>query len=562
MTGSPVPTVRSRRWPWVLALGGPALAFVVALLVEFVVLPALHGGAAPATPAALARAGTAALRRAPALRYVGDVLAGDRVVHVDLRVTAAGDTVGTLRLPTGGSARLLAVAGGTYVDGDRGWWLSLAADRTGIMAGHWVSGAPSVLGGLDPRTALRPAALAAALGTVPAGARAATGRATRLGGTPVTPVTTSTGATLYLHGTVTALDARLAGRYAALDVTPVGRDTAARAVAAARRAAATVQRYDTLPARYVSVSGTGSCDGSSCTETVKIRNEGGRATTPGTVYGRLTQGSVEGAKLGDCHAQLPPIAPGRTATVRCTVHASPDGQGWYQWVTFSPGWQGSDPAPLVRLLDRGYDLEWLDEDDHPVEVLTALGGLIADPGWTRKTVERTCAALVRADLIGDVAHLVASGRLAYRAADLAADVAAHRLTPAALTEAVRRADAGTDRVAVGTWRTGGHSYRADVIDAGRHQTVRVAQVDSSSASVAVQRIAALAGAVPAAPPGYAATLRVTLTPAVVALYRLGGADLRDALRRAGLTRVRLGAVRGLTVVGAGGRATDLRATDF
>lgn len=275
------------------------LAFVVALLVEFVVLPGPRAGTAPPAPAALARTGTAALRDAYAPRYVGDVLSGDRVLHVDLRVARSGDTVGTLRRPTGGTARLLAVAGGTYVDGDRAWWLTLAADRTGVVAGRWATGAPSVLG-LDPRTVLRPAALARALGTVRSGATAAAGRTRRIGGVPVTPVTTSTGATLYLRaGTapVAALDARLAGRDAALDVTAVDRAAADRALVDARRSAATTQRYDTLPARYVTASGTASCDGSSCTETVPVTNRGGRATAPGTVYVRLTEGSVEGAKL-------------------------------------------------------------------------------------------------------------------------------------------------------------------------------------------------------------------------------------------------------------------------
>ncbi|HEY3505954.1 MAG TPA: hypothetical protein VGN37_24605 [Actinocatenispora sp.] len=563
MTGSPVATVRALRWPWVLGLGAPVLLFVVALLVEFVVLPGARGdGDVPPTPAALARAGTAALRDAYAVRSVGDVLAGGRVLHVDLTVTRGGDTVGALRLPTGGTARLLAVAGGTYVDGDRAWWLSLAADRTGIMAGHWVSGAPSVLG-LDPRTVLRPGTLARALGTVRAGAPAASGRTGRIGAARVTPVTTSTGATLYLRAgssPLAGLDLRLDGRDAALDVTPVDRAAADRALAAARRSAATTQRYDTLPARYITKPGTASCDGASCTESMPVTNRGGRPTTPGTVYGRLTQGGVEGAKLGECHAQIPPIAPGRTATVRCTVHASPAGQGWFQFMAFSPGWQGDDPTPLTTLLNRGYDLDWLGDDDHPVEVLHALAGIVADPGWSRRSVEQTCGKLMRANLIGPFDHLVTSGRLTYRAADLAADVRAGRLSAAALTEAVRRADAGTARVAVGTWRTGGHAYRADVIDVGRHETVRVAVVDESSAGGVADRIAALAADVPAVPPGFAATLRITLTPRDP-LYRLTGAELRAALRHAGLSRAKLGAVGGVTVVDGAG-AADFRTADF
>lgn len=227
---------------------------------------------------------------------------------------------------------------------------------------------------------------------------------------------------------------------------------------------------------------------------------------------------------------------------------------------FSPGWQGDDPAPLTTLLDRGYDLEWLGADDHPVELLHALATIVADPDWSHRSVERTCVALVRANLIGAFDRLVTSGRLAYRAADLAADVHARRLSAAALTEAVRRADAGSDRVALGTWRTGGHAYHADVVDVGRHETVRVATVDAASAGGTADRIAALAADVPAAPPGFAATLWVTLTPRD-ALYRLSGADLRAALRRAGLRAAKLSTMDTLTVVGGAGAAT-YRAADL
>lgn len=113
-------------------VAGTALVIVAVVVLVLVV----GGGGPPAPAATLAGTAARALEKAPAVRYTGHLQTATGLLDVDLFADRDGELVGTLAFPAGGTAKLLALHGGIYLDGDRAWWLTADPAKTGLPAGR------------------------------------------------------------------------------------------------------------------------------------------------------------------------------------------------------------------------------------------------------------------------------------------------------------------------------------------------------------------------------------------------------------------------------------------
>src|SRR5581483_4275145 len=165
----------------------------------------------------------------------------------------------------------------------------------------------------------------------------------------------------------------------------------------------------------------GTCDENSCTESVQVVDIGsGPSKGTGYLLGRYVADKPDGTPIGTCKTAIPALQPEGTATVSCAVSgalwqlwaALGGGAYYFEYTTFSPGWQGSDPAPVAELLTHYAVLTDTDlhYDISPVEAVQVLNSLLATKGWTATSAYTAEQAVQEAGGLGGLQALLASGR--------------------------------------------------------------------------------------------------------------------------------------------------------
>lgn len=560
----PVPRRKATVIAGVAAAVYLAVAVAVTVLLVVPVAPRLLG----VTPTDRVLAAATGLASAAEVHYTG---VADGSLRLDVKVGADGALHGTATNPDSGKAEFLALSGTTYARADRAWWLHTDAEHAGIYTGHWMTMTNGRLG-FDPAALLTPAKLAKAvragltedpvLGTnTHRASTLTTDRPGTLHGTAVDVFHTRAGITAYVTTAqpyrLVAVDGPMSvaggdqSESFALDLT-VGTASDRTSLNTEVHKAATgldADKDPADPASYGVKPGTvkqGTCDENSCTHSLQVVNTG---STPskGTGYllGRYVADKLDGTQIDTCRAPIPALQPGGTATVSCTtssalwkVWALLGGGGYYfTYYTFSPGWQGSDPAPIAELLTHFATLSASDDvrfDISPVEAAQVLNSLLAAKGWTGATATTTVNAVKDAGGLGDLHDLLASSRFTL---DPSYSSSIGLISPRAWPEAARRLRAGSGKIAVGDW-TGPDStqYYGDVFDLGAHQVVHFAAVVHPSVAEDVKDLAqgAKSFATNSVPAGFTEQLRVGVDPDSV-LYRAGRSQIRTELKRAGLT---------------------------
>jgi hypothetical protein len=325
-----------------------------------------------------------------------------------------------------------------------------------------------------------------------------------------------------------------------------------------------------MPAFYVveDVLDKDDCGLVSCQFRAKVKNLNGPAR-PGAKHlliGALWEGKdATGKVLGRCETVLKPLAKDATGEVSC-VTSDPrwerwTGAGWYSWnlTTFNPGWEGSDPAIIGQLIERRVDMDLIDEvADSGGLGLRTFARLIQYPGANHADA----AAMVKS--AADMNHLdsllayAETGRIGnvrgLRTWVESAAAARHTIANALpyvnqLQAAAARSKDGTGPVALQNWAGGGVTVKADIVDVGRKEAVQVRTVVGHEVDAAVVAARTAAAGAVVAPATFRRVLDLRIAHSGNPLHGLGKAELRDALRKAGLKA----AVDAVVVVNGTGR---------
>lgn len=578
----PPPPPRPRRTGmWVG--GGVAAVVVLALIVGLIGVPLYQKLFAP-PPTERVLAAASALAAADAVHLSGGLSVDDNGTQqqVDLTVDVHGAAYGTLRR-AGGRADVVADDdGNTYVKGDERWMLATDPQRAGYQAGHWVS-AGSGLSILPSK--VTPTELAAYLKT---GLRANDPRHAAVDaglayprtvrGTAVTPYRLPGGAVAYvsadepyrlvgLDGTVGTADTA----HLSLDVTSVSKAAFDKAMSGRPADGA-----DDLaePARYdASKADSGSCDPSSCTEYSTVKADGGDTSRGGHLIGVFSSDNEGRHVIGSCTTKLPRIQPNHSAKVACTTTSdrwqnwaasTSSGHFWVLMVPLSAGYD-DDPGLVLDLLTSGRlrGMSYVDVGGAASSLagLDVLNRLAQQHGWTGDTAMEAASTFAENGALGVVRPLLDGDHLV-----LDGDTFAARFEPSDLPlydEAARRVAGGAGRIAVGRWTDGdGTAYEGDMFDLAGKRAVTVTDLTAASRAAVRATVTKDARAARAAdvPKGFGRELRIVANPRSP-LYRLRAADVRDALRDAGVRRKDVAGLAAIVVSTRAGTVT-LHPADF
>ncbi|HEY3502510.1 MAG TPA: hypothetical protein VGN37_06900 [Actinocatenispora sp.] len=577
---APPPPRPRRTGRWVG--GGVALVVVLALVVGLIGIPLYQKLFAP-SPTERVLAAVSALAAADAVRLTGGLSVDENGTQqrVDLTIDVHGAAYGTLRR-AGGRAQLVATDGNTYLKGDERWMLATDPQRAGYQAGHWITAGVGL--NILP-SKVTPTELAAYLKT---GLRADDPRHAAVDaglayprtvrGTAVTPYRLPGGAVAYvsadepyrlagLDGTVGTSDTA----HLSLDVTGVSKAAFDKAMAGRHTDGA-----DDLaePARYdVSKPRNGSCDTSSCSESADVKADGGDTGRGGHLVGVFSSDKAGKHVIGTCVTKLPKMRPRHSARVSCT-NTSQAWRNWtatttdaHYWVLLVPLTAGynDDPDLILDLITSGRVSStaymYARDASDSLAALDVVNRLAQRHGWTGDTAMEAAAAFAENGALGVVRPLLDGDHLT-----LDGDTFSARFGPSDLPlydEAARRVAGGAGRIAIGRWTDGdGTTYEMDMFDLTGKRAVTVADLGATSRSAvrtAVTKAARSARTVDV-PDGFGRELRIVVNPRSP-LYRLRTADVRAALRDAGVRRKDVAGLAAI-VVSTGAGTVTLHPADF
>ncbi len=597
---SVLPKPRRRPVRWIVL----ASVFVVLLAVTvtaIVVTRPARVTAFTANPATLIKAGTAELAAARVVRYRGTYLgAVGQPVRLDGIVTSSGDSLLDLHLATGGHAQIVTHQRTHLVLGDHAWWLAQFPNDSANRADHWSEDGSGL--NTDLFTLLDPRQLAETLRFGLTGRHASASsragsayRAASIGGSRVAAVPTPSHTTVYVSEQqpfhIRGLDGPLLSAIGAdsapekadvetapqvtFDVTIPG---AAQRKALGRRVTDTwatakdaEEHSSDSVAEFLLSRSDLQCDEQRCTVTASVRRESPGPAQPARVLfvGVLSTDRDAHHTVGFCDVLSKPMAINHSARMSCQVGTS--GLDGYSGLVYSHlsalAWTdvGASPKEVAAVIDKGL-FEATADPILPIEAY------LVTNSWTRsdwkvgevaQVINTACAEKVLPPLY----RLDRSGKFRFEPKPLMELLDAAGSAPGgrewdALQEAARRSGKTTGTVSVGSWRSGGRTFHADVIDTGAKESVQIAAVRSDAdLSASRRQIAGAAGRFTgdSTPSGYHRVLQVVLAPGHQ-LYRSDRAGVRAGLRAAGLSAKQLNGAR-LTVVGQHGTST-FTAADF
>jgi hypothetical protein len=582
-------------------LGGLfTLLTVLTLVAVLVVIPKWHAS----SPGWLAETAIQRLDRAAIEHYQGTFIdESGRTVQLDAFVSGQENrSMGTQAID-GHRAEFVSSTSGTYLKGDLAYWNIVDPASAGVYAGRWVNAGVAELR-MRVSPLLLPPQLAATLREefVDGGGKLTKGSERRIDGVRTARITASDQGAVYVSLRSPYRLARVEGAIVGGKVS-TGRNAYAFDVAEPSDAEASAfdarfrdfsqltstalnpDKPETMPAYYVIEGlidgGDDDCGPNSCLLRADVKNVHG-AAVPGQrpkLIGVIKAGKDrEGAAIGRCETTLPPMKPEQPTKVSCVVSdprwarwTRQGAENWYSWnfITFNPGWDGADP----RLASQLFEGESKAGDINDVVgaggglALKAYARLLRYPGVRPADAVAIVTAAAKQDHLDLIDGYASSGRLGnptgLKTLMAALALGQNDRSGSAdalwqLHEAAARAKSGTGPVALGSWTPPGAKAavgQADVLDTARKEAIGLAAVSEAGAPAVVTAITKTPGRLGKAPAGYQRLVQVHIADSRNPLHALGKAELRDALRKQGLTAAALKDVKQVVIVNGQGRHT-------